>query len=55
MDAPALGERLHEVKAPAADVGRGPIAGGGNEAHALVDDLGAGLALFANSYGLVVC
>ena len=44
MDAPAVGERLHEVKAPAADLGRGPVARDGDEADALVDDLDAQLA-----------
>ena len=44
VDAPAVGERLHEVKAPAADVGRRPIARDGDEADALVDDLDTQLA-----------
>src|SRR3954452_24824981 len=41
VDAPPVRERLHEVKAPAADVGRGAVAGDRHEPDALVDDLDA--------------
>ena len=42
VDAPSeVGERLHEMKPPAADLVSGPVARDGDEADALVDDLGA--------------
>ena len=37
VDAPAVRQRLHEMQAPAADLGGGPVAGDRHEADALVD------------------
>src|SRR3954468_18099274 len=39
VHAPALGQRLDEMQAPATRLGLGPVPGGGDEPDALVDDL----------------